>query len=168
MGTYRSINLEYQMRDPESGPFFSLMPLLYWGLNLPVTIQPASVFSKLRPPKSPPVAPITLLAHVDTGARASAIDVGLAEHLGLIRTGSTRIMTAGGLIDSAAFIVDLQFPGSTLSPITNLPINSCRLNFDVTGNLNNIQNFGLLLGRDVMSFWNIVWNGPTSTVIIND
>jgi hypothetical protein len=25
-----------------------------------------------------------------------------------------------------------------------------------------------LIGRDVMSRWNIVWNGPTSTVFISD
>jgi hypothetical protein len=27
---------------------------------------------------------------------------------------------------------------------------------------------GILIGRDIMSRWNIVWNGPTSTVFISD
>lgn len=50
----------------------------------------------------------------------------------------------------------------------NLQIGSCNLNFQLNSNLNNPRNFGILLGRDVMSRWNIIWNGPSSTVIISD
>lgn len=32
----------------------------------------------------------------------------------------------------------------------------------------DFNNFGLLIGRDIMSRWNIVWNGPTSTVLVSD
>jgi hypothetical protein len=35
-------------------------------------------------------------------------------------------------------------------------------------NPNDPRNFGVLLGRDVMARWNIVWNGLTSTVFISD
>jgi hypothetical protein len=166
MGTFRSPNIDYHANNAETGVYFSPLPILRWGLNLPVTISPANVYSKIL--SATPAGSIIVLAHFDTGARTTAIDIGLAEYLNLVQIGSSRVMTAGGPIDSSAFMIDLQFPGSTLAPLVNLPINSCRLNFDITNNLYSSQNFGILLGRDVMSHWNIVWNGPTSTVIIND
>jgi len=30
------------------------------------------------------------------------------------------------------------------------------------------DNFGVLIGRDIMARWNIVWNGPSSCVFIAD
>ncbi|GHV72172.1 hypothetical protein AGMMS49928_28290 [Spirochaetia bacterium] len=69
------------------------------------------------------------------------------------------------------FAIDIGFPNTGLSPFVNLRIGSCRLKFDLQKNLENPnvpRNFGLLLGRDIMSKWVITWDGLTSTVIISD
>jgi hypothetical protein len=68
------------------------------------------------------------------------------------------------------YTIDIGFPTTKLSSFNNLRIGSCRLGFDITNNMNPAkpQNMGILIGRDIMSRWNIVWNGPTSTVIISD
>ena len=69
------------------------------------------------------------------------------------------------------YAVDISFPGAKLSPFINLPIGSCNLPFKINDDgkiMISPQNFGLLIGRDIMSRWNIVWNGPTSTVFILD
>ena len=56
-----------------------------------------------------------------------------------------------------------SFPGGSLRPFRNLSISSCDL-----GGSSKPLKFSVLLGRDVMSCWTIVWDGPSSTVIIND
>lgn len=124
-------------------------PLSECGLNFPVTIFPAGSFPK--EPPFPPVASISVQAHFDTGAQKTAIDIGLAKHLNLAPLGSATIMTAGGLFNFPVFAVNLQFPGTTLSPFVDLPVNSCRLGFNINGDLNSPKNRGILLGRDVMS-----------------
>jgi hypothetical protein len=110
------------------------------------------------------------MAHLDTGASISSIDISLAKHLNLIPTGQSTNRTAGGPRLMPNFVIDLGFR-IPLSPFPNLQIGSCDLGFNVQqclSNPNDSANFGILLGRDVMSRWNIVWNGPTSTVFISD
>ncbi|MDR0331422.1 MAG: retropepsin-like domain-containing protein [Chitinispirillales bacterium] len=118
--------------------------------------------------KTQGAAPSLVQAHLDTGASVTSIDIKLAHHMRLTPVGTSQMMTAGGMVRTPSFIIDLQFPASTLSSRTNLSISSCDMGFDVNSPLSDIQNFGILIGRDVMALWNIVWNGPTSTVIIND
>jgi hypothetical protein len=74
-----------------------------------------------------------------------------------------------GPIQTPDYAIDLSFPNTNLSPFFNLKIGSCKLGFNLADNNPNLQrNFGILLGHDVMAKWNIVWNGPTSTVFISD
>jgi hypothetical protein len=94
----------------------------------------------------------------------------LAKHLGLVSTGQSTSGTAAGPQSMPTFVIDLSFRG-VLSPFQNLQIGSCKLGFDLQyclSNPNDPRNFGVLLGRDVMARWNIVWNGLTSTVFISD
>jgi hypothetical protein len=114
---------------------------------------------------------IVVMAHFDTGASVTSIDINLAKYLNLLALGQSPSYTASGLQVMPNFSLDLSFPHTTLSPFVNLNIGSCHLHFDVQESLknnNNPRNFGILLGRDVMAKWNIVWNGPTSTVFISD
>ena len=107
------------------------------------------------------------MAHFDTGATNTSIDINLAKHLNLIPIGQSVNYTAGGPQKMPNFYIDLSFPGTTLKPFHNLRIGSCNLPFDVKNGIHS-RNFGILIGRDIMSKWNIVWNGPTSTVFISD
>ena len=145
------------------------IPLQYIGLNLPVEISTASHFR--LPPLNLPLHSIVMMAHFDTGASITSIDINLAKHLNLLSTGQSEIRTASGPETVSTFAIDISFPNSGLSPFRNLHISSCNLGFDIgknIENLNNPRNFGLLIGRDIMSRWNIVWNGTSSTVIISD
>jgi hypothetical protein len=137
-------------------------------MNIPVEISTAAVF------KSPQnnVSPFSILAmaHLDTGASVTSIDIALAKHLNLIPMGLSTSGTAAGPQSMPTFVIDLSFRVD-LSPFPNLQIGSCKLGFDLQqclANPNDLRNFGILIGRDVMARWNIVWNGPTSTVFISD
>jgi hypothetical protein len=135
------------------------------GLNIPVEISVANIFLSSNPDKKYKSA--IVLAHFDTGASSTSIDLSLAEELGLEATGTCKISTAAGILPVPTFTVNISFPNTNLSPFMDLPINSSRLGYK-SGELSSPRNIGILLGRDIMSRWNIVWNGPTSTVFIND
>lgn len=143
-------------------------PLVQAGFNIQVEITPSSV--EVRADKEK-LKSALVLAHLDTGASTSFIDSGLAEYLQLNPTGESRVHTAGGIHKTGNFAIDLYFPNTKLSGFQNLQIGSCYLGFDKETLLRNPAdpfNAGFLLGRDIMAHWNIVWNGPTSTVHISD
>jgi hypothetical protein len=147
---------------------FSPGNLQQLGFNLPVEISTASIFRK--PPLNMPLFSIVAIAHFDTGASVTSIDIELAKYLNLLVTGQSKNHTASGPQIMPNFAVDIGFPTTKLSPLYNLRIGSCRLGFDLENNMkpSKSQNMGILIGRDIMSRWNIIWNGPTSTVIISD
>jgi hypothetical protein len=138
------------------------------GLNIPVEISTATVFR--TPPNNISLLSILAMAHLDTGASITSIDINLAKYLKLVPTGQSTSRTAAGPQSTPDFVIDLSFRAA-LSPFLNLQIGSCDLGFDLQQCLsdpNNPKNFGILIGRDIMARWNIVWNGPTSTAFISD
>lgn len=145
-------------------------PLAQLGLNFLIEISTASAFLNIQNP--PPRRTIAVMAHLDTGASLTSIDSSIATHLGLIPTGHSRIATAAGFAQVSNYATDLAFINSSLKSIQNLQISSCQLpHFNLNNALQNPnvpQNFGVLIGRDIMSLWNITWHGPTSTVLISD
>lgn len=144
-------------------------PLMQTGFNIPISISTPSSAKTLNPDIA--IRSATVMAHFDTGASKTSIDTSLAQYLGLTPVGVSPIHTAAGKVDMPNFAVDITFPGFKLAPFINLPIASCKLPFQIgpSGSIEvTPQNFGLLIGRDMMSRWNIVWNGPTSTVFISD
>jgi hypothetical protein len=147
---------------------FSPLPLQQSGFNLPVEISTASIFR--TPPLNMPLSSIVVMAHFDTGASYTSIDIDLAKHLNLLVTGQSEHRTASGQQVMPNFAFDISFPTTKLLPFNNLRISSCRLGFDLENNMkpSKAQNMGILIGRDIMSRWNIIWNGPSSTVIISD
>lgn len=148
---------------------FSPVPLLRTGFNMLVSVSMASSVRESNPDK--PYKTVTVMGHFDTGASKTSIDVSLADYIGLTAIGVFPVNTAGGLVQMPNYAVDISFPNTKLSPFINLPVSSCKLPFkiDDSGSIAVIpQNFGLLIGRDIMSRWNVVWNGPTSTVFVSD
>jgi hypothetical protein len=144
---------------------FSSNPLTLEGFNLPVAISTASIHLQNTDKLS---SSIVVMSHLDTGASRTSLDIELAKYLKLDAVGTSSHKTAGGIKEMLDFAVDLQFPNTNLSAFINLPVGSCNLGFDINGKLNSPRNLAVLLGRDILSHWNIVWNGPTSTVFIND
>lgn len=146
-------------------------PLRNQGLNLLVEIAPASAFVHQQSNSSKAMT-FTTMAHFDTGATLTTIDINLAKHLHLISTGMSPISTANGVTNTPNYAVDIFFINTNLKSIQNLQVSSCNLgHFNLLAAIQNptdSKNFSILIGRDIMSLWNIVWNGPTSTVLISD
>lgn len=136
-------------------------PLIFEGFNIPVLISTASAYR--HPNDSNPINTIQILAHFDTGASKTSIDIELARKLNLIPIGESPSHTAAGLRQATDFVIDLGFPAASLNQFKNLQISSCELTNPIIS-----LPFQMLLGRDVMARWTIVWDGPTSTVIISD
>jgi hypothetical protein len=165
---YHSVGVEVQPPLPEDRVAqvrFSPLPLGKQGFNIPVEISTASIFR--QPPTPLPLNTLIVMAHFDTGATITSLSLALAQKLGFVSVGDSPSYTAAGLQVMPNFVADISFPNTTLSPFQNLKVGSCHLQFDPE-KPPSPANFGLLLGRDVMSRWNIVWNGPTSTVLVND
>jgi hypothetical protein len=138
------------------------IPLQDTGFNLPVLLTEIL-------PKDSNIAPKSLLVmgHFDTGASKTCIDARIAEMLGLTPIGVSLMRTANSVTESPNYILNLAFPNTQLKPFNKIQVGSCDLRFDFNQQL-NLRNMGLLIGRDVMSRWNIVWHGPSSSVFISD
>jgi len=166
MGSIRSYSFGYQIVPPvPEGTTVNIkashVPLVLNGLNIPVLVSTASFFQLPNNPQS--VKSTQILAHFDTGANKTSIDTEIAKLLNLVPIGESPSHTAAGLRQATDFVIDLSFPGTNLNPFRNLQISSC-----VLTNPNLPPPFKMLIGRDVMSRWNVIWDGPTSSVIIND
>jgi len=166
VGSIRSYNIGYQIVPPlPKGTAVNIkvshIPLVLSGFNVQVIISTASFFQIPNNPQS--VKSAQILAHFDTGASITSIDIELAKQLNLIPTGQSPSNTAAGLRQATNFVIDLSFPGTNLHPFRNLQISSCELTNPIIP-----PPFKMLIGRDVMSRWNIIWDGPTSSVIVSD
>jgi hypothetical protein len=174
MSQYSAFNLQLNFSPPihdsvAANVVLSPIPLMKLGFNIPVTIATPS--ARRVPPISEPLKSITITAHFDTGASSTSIDERLAVHLGLAPAGVAQHYTASGCADTTIYVADIHFPGTALNSFTNLQINSCKLPFEFTpegADFLHPSNMGMLIGRDIMAKWNIVWNGPTSSVLISD
>jgi hypothetical protein len=171
MGIFNHLNFGFNINAPlppdlKISPRIDSIQLCRTGMNIPVEISTATVFQ--TPPNS--VFSALAMAHLDTGASITSIDMKLAKYLKLLPMGQSTSRTAAGPQSAPVFVIDLNFR-VPLRPFSNLQIGSCDLGLDLQQCLsdpNNPGNFGILIGRDIMSRWNIVWNGPTSTVFISD
>jgi len=130
------------------------------GMNLPVTITTMPLDGSK--PKS-----LTVLAHLGTGAYTTCIDEKLATALELFPVGQVKIQTESGFKNAKKFIVDISFPNTGLRGYIAY-VGEC--DFAYKGSKSNLDpnNFSVLLGRDILANWNIVYNGPTSSVFISD
>jgi hypothetical protein len=130
------------------------------GLNIPV--QLTSVPLDGGEPKS-----VTVMAHLDTGAFSTCIDLKLAAALEMFPVGQTKIQTEEGFKFVKKYIINIAFPNTALRSYISY---AAGCDFGYKGSMSNLDpnNFSVLLGRELMANWNIVWNGPTSSVFISD
>lgn len=172
MGRAQSIPIILQPsranQPPSIGMGFHTLANL--GCNLRVEVATASAFvnNVLKPAQR---QSIQVWGHLDTGAGRTAISSVIASHLGLIQTGVSPIQTANGSALNPTYAIDLLFAGTSLKALTDLAVTSCTLPFTVAthqASPNDPKNVGLLIGRDIMAAWHIMWDGPTSTVVISD
>ena len=175
MSHVNHLNLELQAGKDASGNSVttvrqSPLALMRQGFNRSLEVATATAFVQKQPDPLP-LKTITLVGHFDTGASQTSIDYKVAQHLNLIPTGQITIRTAGGAKGVDTFVIDVAFVNTGLRSVRNLRISSCDLGFSFeryAQDPNIATNFGILMGRDIMSLWNVTWHGPTSTVFISD
>lgn len=175
MGHFHHFNLGINLTPPPNqstaiGVQISPQSLQFLGLNFLVEVSTASAF--LRSANPPSRSSVAIMAHLDTGASNTSIEDKLANHLGLITTGTGQVATANGFRQVNHYSIDINFINTPLNGIQNIQVSSCQLpHFDLQAALQNPnipQNFGMLIGRDIMSRWNVTWHGPLSMVFISD
>ncbi|GBU22793.1 hypothetical protein R80B4_02705 [Fibrobacteres bacterium R8-0-B4] len=143
---------------------YTPFPLYDQGVSIPVSVSSAKIIAG----ENEDLLQAKVCALLDTGATNSAIDKRLATDLQLKPVGKHEVRTANGTLIVPSYIVDLIFLDSPLSTVEHLLISECMLGYDPNAPHDAPHNFAMLLGRNVMARWNIVWNGPSSTVIISD
>jgi hypothetical protein len=143
--------------------------LATYGFNIAVQVSTtATVLTEEPTPKKS----INIMAHIDTGTKYTTIATSIAKYLGLAEMGEgPGLAVTGEETINPLYFVDLSFIGTTLSPRKELLVYSAKLRFDFhlhEQDPTDVNNYGLLIGRDIMSRWHMTWDGPTSTVIISD
>jgi len=130
--------------------------LLNFGPLIPVIItHPQSVAAQMQKEgKKIPAKTVTAL--IDTGAFGSVIIPELAAELGLLQTGFRKVTSVQNEEDQPAFFARLQFQWGKGKDVS---VVSCPLK---TGP------FQVLIGRDIMQHWNLIYNGAKGTVTVCD
>ena len=87
---------------------------------------------------------------IDTGASINAVDLPVLQGLELNPTGFVPIATPGGTVQQPVFACDMAFPGT--------PIPVVLLNF-VVGSQVGALGYAALIGRDILTHFQLVYNG---------
>ena len=103
--------------------------------------------------------PFTVTALIDTGASRTVINPQLAATCGLRQTGVARISSAGHITDRPEYAGAIHFPDQELKGFDPLNLVACPL---------PEQDVACLLGRDVLERWNLIYDGRSGLVEIDE
>lgn len=103
--------------------------------------------------------PFTVTALIDTGAARTVINPQLVETCGLRRTGEAQIASAGHVTKRNEFAGAIQFPDHELTSFDPISLVACPL---------PEQDVACLLGRDVLERWNLVYDGRSGYVEVEE
>lgn len=113
---------------------------------------PAELAAALQAAELPIPAPSVGLALIDTGASITSVDERVLQSLGLSPTGTVPVATPSATrVQQPVYACVLSFPGAPLPPI---PFN------EVVGSQLSGLGFSALIGRDILRFCQLVYNGP--------
>ena len=128
------------------------------GLHLAIEIHVhPTLAARLQQEEKPIPPPVVGRALVDTGATFTAIDQSVATRLELAPVDTIQSGTAGGQKLCPRYAVRLNFPGGGIPDATF----QRAVGVDLTGG-----GFIALLGRDFLTKFVMVWNGPLGHVIL--
>jgi hypothetical protein len=103
--------------------------------------------------------PFTVTALIDTGAARTVINPQLAGTCGLRRTGEAQIASAGHVTKRHEFAGAIGFPDHALASFDPISLVACPL---------PEQDVSCLLGRDVLERWNLIYDGRSGYVEIEE
>lgn len=108
--------------------------------------------------------PTSGLALIDTGATRSAVDESVIQALGVQPIGVVSIGTAAGVQQQSVYSARFSFPGTTLPAMEFAQL----IGVDLRGHV--VPHFQApliaLIGRDILSKFVIVYNGPSASVTL--
>ncbi len=136
--------------------------LVQLGAHIPVLVSMPSALKV----DGGVVKPRLVFGHIDTGATHTCIDVALANDIGLPQIGFSQSFTASGKQRTPTFVADLTLPTFDQKLYKNMSICSCSLPYR-PGEEPSPQNFGILIGRDLLADWVLIWDGARSLVTIS-
>lgn len=131
------------------------------GAKLDIEIFLPEILASQYTQKGIPLpAPITGKALIDTGASISAVDVKMInEQFNLPTMGITEVLTPSGVKENRyIYPISLSFPGTSLPKVSLLPTVGCDL---------AQQNIVALLGRDILSSFILIYNGPGAYISLS-
>ncbi len=127
-------------------------PLRQRGPVVNVEIQIPTVLSKKLQQQGKPLAqPIKGLCLVDTGASKTCVDATAVEGLGVSPMNKVQVQTPSGSTSQYLYPVRMSFPDT---PLPGIEFSS------VIGSVLAAQGIVGLLGRDVLSHFVLIYNGP--------
>jgi predicted aspartyl protease len=89
------------------------------------------------------------LALIDTGASVTGVDREILTRLGVAPVGTVNIVTPSGHQTQYLYPCRISFPGTPIQP----------LDFNAVTGSNAIPGFAMLIGRDVLRYFQLVYNG---------
>lgn len=131
-------------------------PLILWriGAVIPVSITHPTVVQEKLKGEGKEISITNTRALIDTGAASTVITPKIAERLGLVHTGYTKVCSVQ---DEQTRPVYYGFIGFPWGMGKDIPIISCPLKY-----------FDCLIGRDILQHWHFTYNGADGSFTICD
>ena len=146
-------NQFYLLTNPATGATsFDPRGLSVDGPKIPVEIQiPNALAQSLGQQGMPVPTPVTGYALIDTGASVTAVDATIIQNLGVNPVGIAQVQTPFGTVQQNQYPVRLVFPGTPLPSIGTS---------QAIGSVLQSQGIIALIGRDVLTHFILICNGP--------
>ena len=132
------------------------------GPVLPVQVEvPSALAAQLQHAGQALPTPVAGFALIDTGASVSCVDAAVIQQLGVQPVGTAQVGTAGGPQSQAIYPARLVFPGTNIPPVDfNHLIGSNLSGQIVAGHQGPLI---VLLGRDILQHFVVIYNGPAGS-----
>ena len=141
---------------------FHRAPLLTGGPVLAVEVQIPSALALHMTSKNQPLpTPVTGVALIDTGATRSCVDNSVISGLGVQPVNIMNVLTANGKVQQHTYPAKLVFPADKFEVEF-----ADAIGVDLGGQTAHGQSIIALIGRDLLSEWLFVYNGPLGTFSI--
>ena len=144
-------------RVPGAPGLFMKGPLIPVEVRLPSQLAAAFAKGNRLIPK-----PQIGLALIDTGATKSSVDKSVITSLALPETGRTKLRHASGEVDTTLRAIEMAFPTIGNALVMLPQAISC----DLGGMEFNNQRVIVLFGRDLLSRFVMIYNGPRGRVTL--
>lgn len=149
-------NKFFLRKKPDGTVDFHPGPLHVQGPILPIEVHVPSILAAYFSERNEtPPAPVAGLALIDTGATNSCVDNKVIASLGVKPVGIIKTGTAGGVVEQHVYPAKFRFPVEGMEVEFNRAVG-----VDLTGQTVAGHDIIALIGRDLLTRWVLIYNGP--------